>query len=205
MKALTIAAVLLVAGGVADAQVLAQPPSLHGHLAGFGGDPAQLLRAVAALERHGARVVEIRFDSRLGHPAYDAVVELRGKARVVRLARDGAEIRLLKQTDEPRWMLGRRVRADLSRAAHAEVGLAAAVRAAEDDSAGAPAVAAGIAPLASDPVRPAPAYNVLLMRPDGRLERVAVDARTRLVIAKLGSPGAAADEGRGSAEAALVW
>jgi hypothetical protein len=210
MKALALGAVaLLLVVGQAGAQSLAQTPDIHQRLAGFGGDPEALPHAITALERHGGRVVKIRFTSLRGRPAYDAIVAQGGGVRFVRLTQAGGAVRILKRSEAPRWMLSWRARRDLSRAAHADVGLATAVRMAESESAGAAAVAAGIATLASDPVRPAPAYNVLLMRPDGSLERVAVDARTGLAVAKLRSFAASsattAEGKRPAVRTALEW
>jgi hypothetical protein len=190
MKALAVGSIaLVVAAGSAGAQSSAQTPGLHPP-AGFGGDPEALPHAIAVLERHGGRVVRIRYASQRGRPAYDAIVERGGEVRCVRLAQAGDVVRKLQRSEEPGWMLNWRGRRELANAAHAEVGLAEAVREAESESAGAPALAAGVAPLAGDPVRPAPAYEVLLMHADGSLERVAVDARTGLAVAKLRSVAA---------------
>jgi hypothetical protein len=167
----------------AAARPVAQAPLLHGALAGFGGDPHALPDAVTALERRGGRVAEIRFDSRHGRPAFDAVVARGGVVSFVRAPERRGEIAtVIRKAEAPRWMLGWHARRELTGLQRADVPLATAVWTVERNHAGAPAVAAGVATLASDPLRPAPVYNVLLEQPDGRLLRTAVDARTGLEI-----------------------
>lgn len=171
------------ASGSSVAQPVAQSPYTHGHLAGFGGDPTALPRAIRNIERNGGRVMEIRFDSSLGHPGYDVVVERGDHVDFVRLAEPEAGLVVASTSAEPAWMLGWRGRRDVKIVQQADIGLAKAVRVAESQNGGAPAVAAGIAVSASNASNSVPAYNVLLEMPDSRVRRVAVDSRTGLVIA----------------------
>ena len=163
------------------------PPKPPAWLEGFDRDADDLPRAVATLERGGGLVTEIRFDGRRGHPGFDAAVERRGRVVFARLERGGSRYVVLTRRRQPDWMLGWRARRQLAGALHARIGLAAAVQEAESDTGNLPAVAAGVATRASDPLRYAPAYNVLVLTPDDRVRRVAVDARTGLSIANLGA------------------
>lgn len=172
-----------IAAGPTLAQPVAQPPEAHGHLAGFGGDPTAIPRVIVNTERNGGRVMEIRFNSHLGHPGYDLAVERGGRVDFVRISEPGEGLVVTGGSSEPSWMLGWRGRKDVKIVKQADIGLAQAVRRAESENGGAPAVAAGIAVSASNPDNSVPAYNVLLEMPDGHVRRAAVDARTGLEIA----------------------
>lgn len=162
----------------------ARPP---GWLEGFDRDADDLPRAIALLERSGALVADIRFDGLGGRAGFDAALEQGGHVVFVRLPRGAARFIALPRGEQPAWMRSWRTRAQLAAAQHAKVGLANAVRQAETDAGNLPAVAASVATQASDPVRYAPAYNVLVLTPDDAVQRVAVDARTGLSVADLGA------------------
>jgi hypothetical protein len=162
----------------------ARPPPW---LEGFDRDADDLPRAIDVLERGGGLVTDIRFDGRGGHPGYDAAVERDGHVVFVRLARGAARYLVLSRREQPVWMQAWRPRAQRAAALNAKVGLSAAVKQAETDAGNLPAVAAAVATRASDPLRYAPAYNVLVLTPDDAVQRVAVDARTGLSIADLGA------------------
>jgi len=183
LGALAFATAALALPALSPAQPVAQPAYAQGHLTGFGGDATAIPRAITRIERRGGRVLEIRFDSRLGHPGYDVVVARGGHVDFFRLAEPEAGLVVATGTSEPDWMLGWRSRKDVQVAKGATVSLADAVRRAEADNGGAPAVAAGIAASASNATSAVAAYNVLLMMPDRQVRRVAVDSRTGLVIA----------------------
>lgn len=170
---------------LAAAALVAQAPKFHGDLESFDRSADLLPRTIAQLERGGGRVTEIRFDGRRGHPGFDAAVERGGRVVFLRLVRGAAREHVMSRLEEPAWMLGWRARQELASTLRTQVGLAEAVQEAEADTFGQPAIAAGIATLASDPLRYVPVYNVLLLRGDGGRERVAVDARTGLAIADL--------------------
>jgi hypothetical protein len=165
----------------------ARRPAPPTWLDGFDRDADNLPRAIATLERGGGLVTEIRFDGRGGHPGFDATVERGGRVAFVRLERGGARDVVLTRRRRPAWMQRRRIRQQLSSALHAKVSLAAAVQQAEGDTGDLPAVAAAVATRASDPLRYAPAYNVLLLTPQDTVQRVAVDAITGLSIADVGA------------------
>lgn len=156
-------------------------------LDGFDRSRDDLPRAVARLQRAGGLVIDIRFDGRAGHPGFDAALERGGRVRFVRLERGGGREVALNRRDQPPWIRAWRPRAQFAAALRAKVSLGAAVQQAETDAGNLPAVAASVATQAGDPLRFAPAYNVLVLTPDDAVRRVAVDARTGLSIADLGA------------------
>lgn len=185
MKHLTFAALALAVGcapGPVLAQRVAQPPSYRGDLEGFDRDATALPRVIEAAQRNGGRVLEARYDGRHG-PSWTLAVERGPRVEFIQMSRPEAGAVAISSSTEPTWMLGWRGRKDADVVRHAKIGLAQAVRRAEADDNGAPAVAAGIAVSASNARTTIPAYNVLLLEPGDHIKRVAVDARTGLPIA----------------------
>jgi hypothetical protein len=88
----------------------------------------------------------------------------------------------LQAVSAPAWMMKWTQRQDVKDVRKAAVPLDRAIVVAERANADAPAVAAGIAPSASNPDSDVKAYNVLL-DVSGRAKRVAVDSSTGQVIA----------------------
>ena len=186
MRAIVIALAAGLTALPAFAQKVSQPPTYSGDLAGFSGDPGALPRAISAIEAQGPRVMEIRYDGAHG-PGYAAVLARNGKVEFQRAAEPATGLTMISSATQPVWMLDWRGRAEVKAVAKAKVDLATAVRAAEGEANGAPAVAAGIAAGSVNPGSEVKAYNVLVHLPDGRFRRVMVDADSGSVIA---NPGA---------------
>jgi len=183
MKILAAFAVAALVAPAASAQTVSQPANYEGDLTGFHGGPSALPRAIHASEQNGARVMEIRFNNRTGSPGYDVVMERGAAISFVRVGEPAAGVVTVASDTEPRWMLGWRGRKEARAVARAKVDLAQAVRTAERANHDAPAVAAGVASAVGAATATVPAYNVLLLTGDGQTRRVAVDARTGLIIA----------------------
>lgn len=169
-----------------SATPVAQPPRLQYDVAGFPGNADTLPQAVRAIEREGGMVLEIRYQPLDGAPGYNAAVARGGRVEFVRMVDPAGPSVLIAAHSEPDWMLGWRGRADVRLAKKMKVSLIEAIRTAEKQAGGRPAVAAGIAPSASNPSSRVHAYNVLLLR-NGDTQRIAVDSRSGLIIA---NPGA---------------
>ena len=184
MRATVIALAAGLAALPAFAQKVNQPVTYSGNLAGFSGDPAALPRAISAIEAQGARVMEIRYDGSNG-PGYVAVLARNGNVEFQRAAEPATGLTAISSSTQPTWMLDWRGRDEVKAVRKARVDLATAVRTAEGEANGAPAVAAGIA--ASSAGQELKAYNVLVHMPDGVFRRVMVDADSGAPIA---NPGA---------------
>jgi hypothetical protein len=179
---LALASVLALSAGAAGAQSVAQPPRPAADMKGVTGAPGSLADTIAAIERTtGGRVIEIRLTKADGVSGFHAVVARGGRVIFVHAAANQTDAVELDRASVPDWMLHWRDRADVQQAAQAKVSLADAIRTAEQ-ARGAPAVAAGIAPTASNPTSAVRAYNVLVDN-HGAVQRVAVDDDTGDVIA----------------------
>ncbi|HSZ50277.1 MAG TPA: hypothetical protein VK801_01790 [Caulobacteraceae bacterium] len=183
------AAIVLCVAGVA-AQGVSQRPYTKADLSGWTGNPGTLTRMIQQIEaKTGGRVVEIRYSSRDAMPGFRAAVAKNGSVTFLSAAAEKGDTVELAAASVPDWMLKWKARADVTQALRATVPLPDAIRAAEQASDGAPAVAAGIASSASNPTSDVQAYNVLIWR-HGEVHRVAVDDKSGQVIA---DPSALAD------------
>ena len=183
LLALGSSIVALQLSGVVMAQkvAIAEPGNYpSADLAAFAGNQSSLTKAIAAVQRStGGKVVEIRFMEYGGKRAYHAVVAKEGQVEFARFEPTSNKVVQLK--DQPDWMLKWQQKANLKEATTAKVSLTQAIDTAEHEQ-GAPAVAAGIAQLAS--TSEVQAYNIGIDQ-DGMLKRVAVDNSTGEVIADL--------------------
>jgi hypothetical protein len=153
------------------------------NLTGFSGEPTALPKAVSNIETlSGGRVVEIRYNNVAGVPSYDVVVAQGDQVRFLRFSRAGSAPLELTETATPAWMLDWRAEKNVNLGQVAKVRLADAIRTAEANKGGSPAVAAGIARGAADPNNAVKAYNVSILN-NGVQQRVAVDSETGSVIA----------------------
>jgi uncharacterized membrane protein YkoI len=179
---IALAALLALSAGAAAAQSVTQPPRPAADMKGVTGAPGSLAGMIGAIERTtGGRVIEIRLTNADAMPGFHAVVARGGRVIFVRIAGQADAVEL-DGSSVPDWMLHWRDRTDVKLAEEAKVSLADAIRTAEQNAEGAPAVAAGIAPTASNPTSDVQAYNVLVDR-HGAVQRVAVDDETGDVIA----------------------
>lgn len=168
-------------GANASAQGVSQPGYYKGDIDAFHGDAHSLIQALHAFhDGSGARVVEIRFTDRDGHPGYYAVLQKNGRVDFVHIDDTGRTLDL-NSASLPDWMLKRKSRTDLRLDRKATVPLSQAISTAEAAYDDAPAVAAGIARSASNPDSDVHAYNVLLDQ-GGTIKRVAVDSMTGQII-----------------------
>ena len=153
-------------------------------LSGFSGDPTALPKAVADIESSsGGRVLELRYNNVDGVPGYDVVVAKGQQVQFLRLGRPAAGLVEISEKAVPPWMLDRQSQRNAKLGETAKVALADAIRTAEGNKGGAPAVAAGIARSAANPTSDVHAYNISILSKDGIQRRVAVDSQTGLVIA----------------------
>ena len=185
MKAIAFAALAATALGIPEtssAHWIAQPPAYRGDLVGFDRDATALPRLVEAAERRGDRVMKVRYDGLRGHPGYDLVLEDRGRVAGLHVTSPQPSRFRLRRVAGAQRPLDRRDREDARLLTQAPVDLATAIRTAEAASNGAPAVAAGLASSATAARATTVAYNIMLLQPDDRISRIAVDARTGLVI-----------------------
>ncbi len=160
-------------------------------LAGFSGDANALPTAVTNIEKTtGGRVIEIRYNNVSGVPGYDVVLAKGSDVTFLRFSRPETGAVQLTGKTVPDWMLNWTSKKNTSLGESAKVRLADAIRAAEADRQGAPAVAAGIARSAAEGDADVHAYNVLISSGGGGQRRVAVDTQTGQVIA---DPSALAD------------
>ena len=180
---LIAAATLAGAAAPALAQSVDQGAHVNLNLAGFSGDPGALPSAITAIEgASGGKVVEIRFNNVGGVPGYDVVVAKGSQISFQRFAKPSDGLITLTDKTEPAWMLKWRAREDVSLVSAAKVSLADAVRTAEAQRGGAPAIAAGMAKSATGANTDVKAYNVAILK-DGVQHRVAIDSATGEVIA----------------------
>lgn len=178
------ASLALGAGATAQpaAPPTSQPAHLNADLGGWTGGPDRLVRIINHIEQAtGGRVLEVRYTDRDG-PGFRAVVDEHGRIAFLRYGADTGDGVQLTETSVPRWMLHWRDRQNVHLARNASVSLADAVRRAEQAEGRAPAVAAGLAPSATNSDTEVKAYNVLLLR-DGATRRIAIDDQTGQVIA----------------------
>lgn len=166
------------------AQPVSQPAGPIGDISGFRGGPNALPRVIErAQDMTGGFVVEARYSRRDGKGGYDVLVSKGGQLDSIRLERfDSGAVQTIQLNARPDWMLKWMQRADIRIVRHAKVPLDEAVRTAEQ-SAGGPAVAAGVARGDASAAVDVRAYNVLIDLPDGRMRRVAVDANSGQIIA----------------------
>jgi hypothetical protein len=181
MRALLL--VLATAGGLAAASsTLAQTLKVNSNLsidvAGFSGDPKILPDAVTSIEAaNGGRVAAITYNNVSGAPGYGAVVLKGSDVRFWRLDKPAGQAVELTGASVPSWMLNWRATRRASAVKDSKVSLADAIRTAEAEQQGAPAVVAGIAKSAGNPTSDVHAYMVGILK-GGRLVRVAVDSQT---------------------------
>jgi uncharacterized membrane protein YkoI len=156
------------------------------NLSGFKGDAGTLPNAIAAIEAaSGGRVVEIRYNNVAGTPGYDVVLAKGAQVSFQRVSKPGAGMTELSDKTKPAWMLDWQAREDISLINTAKVSLADAVRTAEAQMGGSPAVAAGMAKSAAGANTDVKAYNVAILQ-RGEERRVAVDSANGSVIADPG-------------------
>lgn len=193
---LLLCATILVCAGVlpfastALAQSVAQPDTVNGDLGAFRGDKNTLVNMLHTLEQStGGQVIDIRFSDRGGTAVYRAVVwkgaakggAKGGDVQFYQIQAQSGKVAPIDTKDTPVWMLNWRGKADVHFARQATVSLESAIRTAEQQHNGAPAVAAGIARSASNPESDVHAYTVLLTV-GGRAKSVSVDDSTGQVI-----------------------
>ncbi len=179
----TFAGAVLAAGTMASAQAVSQGSGYKGDLAAFHGDDQSLTKALRMIRMaSGDRVVDIRFEAIDGEPGYDAVLQHNHRVTFLRIDERKGAVTQLDAASMPQWTLNWEKRDLLKVDRHALVPLAQAIRTAEGADGGAPAVAAGIARSAENPLSEVHAYNVLL-DVGGTVKRVAVDSKTGEVIA----------------------
>jgi uncharacterized membrane protein YkoI len=166
------------------AQPVAQPARAIGDVSAFHGSPQTLIRIINDVEQtNPGRVIEIRFDDSSGTPGFDVAIVHEGQVTFMRLEREGGELTPVAEQSQAVWMMNMRKMDNTRLAAKAPVSLADAIRTAEGNMNGEPAVAAGIATGASDPTTDVHAYNILILQNDGSTHRIAVDSETGAVIA----------------------
>lgn len=179
--ALALSAALLATSALA--QSVAQPAYTRADLSKWNGTPQTLIHMIRAIHQsESGRVLEIRYTDKDGMPGFRAAVVHAGRVKFIRVAATGADTVELTQTSLPDWMLRWKSRADIHMDKAAKVTLVQAIRTAEMADGGAPAIAAGIAPSASNPNSDVQAYNVLVLR-NGAVKRFAIDDRTGQIIA----------------------
>jgi hypothetical protein len=175
-------AALAVAGATAWAQPVAQSSYMKADLSGFKGTNTTLINTIGKVEKTtGGRVLEIRYTNKGGTPGFHAVVAKGKEVVFLQVAVEGGKTVEVSSADKPDWMLKWPATTQLAAAISAKVPLVDAIKAAEQNGAGGPAVAAGIARSADNPTANVKAYNVLVLQ-GGDLTRVAVDDRTGQVI-----------------------
>jgi hypothetical protein len=180
-SALTMGAALLATGAMA--QSVAQPSWTNSDLAAWNGTPQTLVRMIRDIRQtEGGRILEIRYTDKDGIPGFRAAIARNGQVDFIRVGAQGGDAVELSQVDVPDWMLRWKARADIRMDGRAHVSLAQAVQTAEEASGGAPAIAAGIAPSASNPESDVQAYNVLVLH-NGVVSRFAIDDRSGQIIA----------------------
>jgi len=185
MRALLL--VLATAGSfAAAAPTLAQTLKVNSKLsidvAGFSGDPKTLPDAVAKIESlNGGRVAAIAYNNVAGAPGYGVIVLKGSEVRYWRLDKPNGKAVELTGTSVPSWLLTMREQRRAAAVKDAKVSLADAIRTAEASQRGAPAVVAGIARSAANPISDIQAYMVGILK-EGRLTRVAVDSQSGLRI-----------------------
>jgi hypothetical protein len=175
-------AALAVSATAAWAQPVAQSSYMKADVSGFNGTNTTLINTIGKVEKTtGGRVLEIRYTNKGGTPGFHAVVAKGKEVVFLQVSGEGAKAVEISSTDKPDWMLKWPASTQLAAAISAKVPLAAAIRTAEQNGSGGPAVAAGIARSAANPESNVKAYNVLLLQ-GGDLTRVAVDDSTGQVI-----------------------
>lgn len=180
--------VTALAGTAGAAQPLTQPSSPTSDIAGFTGGERTLPRIIEHVQHAtGARVIDARYSRRGGQDGFDVLATKGGQLQYLRLARPDGPLQVIRAEDRPAWMLSPGRRHDLAVARAARVPLDQAVIAAERAS-GAPAVAAGLAPLSAS-LSSIHAYNVLVDYPGGHTRRIAVDDDSGMVISDPGVLG----------------
>jgi hypothetical protein len=176
-RAILLAALLQVSGAA-----LAQPGMLGSDVAGFSGTDQSLVQALDMFQRlSGGRVIEIRYAPSGGQPGYSAVVAKGDRIEYYSLLDPESRLVTIDEHSLPDWMLSWRQSRELHFGETAPVRLATAIGTAEREDHGAPAIAAGIARSAADPLSDIHAYNVLV-DDAGTERRVAVDDATGKVI-----------------------
>jgi hypothetical protein len=186
MRAL-ILAIATACGLAAAAPVAAQSVAMSAHpdinLTGFKGDASTLPSAIGRIESvSGGRVVEIRYNNVAGTPGYDVVLAKGSQVSFVRITKPGGDMVQLSGSNKPEWMLDWEAREDISLISTAKVSLADAVRTAEAQMGGSPAVAAGMAKSAAGADTAVKAYNVAILK-NGEERRIAVDSGNGSIIA----------------------
>lgn len=182
---------LFLVASFALAQGMSQRSFTKDDVAGFKGDDKSLTKAIEAIEEGtDGRVIEIRYTAVKGEPGYHAVIASSGQVQFVHIQEKSQDVVEIDAADSPDWMLGWQGRSIVKVAEKAHVSLADAVRTAEKSGNGAPAVAAGFSPSASDPDSAVHAYNVLLYT-DGDIQRKAVDSDDGMII---GDPSALTED-----------
>jgi len=172
-----------VSGHAVSAHAVSQRPYTKADLSSWTGSPGTLPSLIQQIESTtGGRVVEIRYTDRDGKPGFRAAVAKNGGVTFLRISSENADSVEPGAASVPDRKLKWKARADVGQALRATVPLSEAIRTAEYESYGAPAVAAGIASSASNPSSDVQAYNILIRR-GGATHRVAVDDRTGRVIA----------------------
>jgi hypothetical protein len=174
---------VLLLSGLAIAQQVSQPPYSTGDVQAFRGDQNTLTTAIQAIQQStGGKVVEIRFAPSDVAQAFNTVVVQSGQAQFMRVAVPSKKVDKISAKVTPDWMLKWQQRAEVKAALDAKVSLSDAIRAAQR-SAGAPAIAAGIARSASNPDGSVHAYNVLLLLAGGSVGRLAIDSTNGELLA----------------------
>jgi uncharacterized membrane protein YkoI len=178
-----MAAILALSAGPALAQAVTQSTRLQPDMAGFNGAPDSLTTMIGKIESGtGGRVIEIRFTNADGMPGYRAVVDHGAQLEFKRIAATNGDAVEISSSNVPPWMLHWRQRKAAEIARDAKVPLSEAIRTAEKEQDGSPALAAGVATSATNPSTDVKAYNVLVYH-EGDVVRVAVDGDTDKVIA----------------------
>lgn len=185
MRALLLAlatAGSLVAGAPAFAQSLKVNPNFTIDVTGFSGDANSLAGSVANIESAmGGRVAAIAYNNVAGTPGYGVILSQGPNVRFMRLDKPTGQAVDISQASIPTWMLTWRNQRRAAAVEAARVPLATAIRTAEASERGAPAVVAGIARSASNPLSDVHAYMVGVLR-NGELHPVAVDSASGAVI-----------------------
>lgn len=183
----SLCAGLMTLSPLAMAQSVAQPGTMNGDISAFRGNAGTLVHVIRMIQHAtGGKVVDVRFSDAHGAPGYHAVVVRHGRVQFFHIEEHSNRVIEIDASSGPVWMLGWRKRADLHADERAKVPLVKAIRTAERSQNGAPAIAAGIARSASNPLSEVHAYTILL-DVDGNVRSVSVDDSSGELIA---NPGA---------------
>jgi hypothetical protein len=145
---------------------------------GFSGDANTLPNAVANIESvAGGRVAAIAYNNVAGTPGYGVILVQGSDIKFMRLDKPAGQPVAISPAATPSWMSSWRNQRRAAIVRSAEVPLADAIRTAEAQEHGSPAVVAGIARSASNTTSDVHAYMVGILE-SGHLHPVAIDSKT---------------------------